>query len=182
MTTAGSDAARRAVEPAPAPTLLRRMTCFVYEAMLLFGVGLIPGALGAWFVAQTGQTHPMQSETALQLFGLFFYGIYFVWFWSARGQTLAMQTWHIRVVTVAGAPVSQSRALARYAACCVGWFTPASLTAALLHLSPWSSLAAVGLGIAVYALLSRLEPDKQFWHDRLCGTLLVDTRRVDMGD
>ena len=182
MTSAGSDTAWHAAGRAPAPSLVRRMTCFTYEAMLLFGIGLIPGALGAWFVAQTGQKHPLQSETALQFFGLVFYGIYFVWFWSARGQTLAMQTWHIRLVTVAGAPVTQARALARYAACCIGWFVPASVASALMRLSPWTSLAAVALGIAAYALLSRLEPDKQFWHDRLCGTRLVDTRSADMRD
>ena len=30
-------------------------------------------------------------------------GIYFVWFWS-RGQTLAMKTWHIRLVDAQGRP------------------------------------------------------------------------------
>ena len=179
MTNPDSDASRRAVGPQPTPSLLRRMTCFVYEAMLLFGIGLIPGAIGALFVAQTEQAHPLQSETALQIFALVFYGIYFVWFWSARGQTLAMQTWRIRVVTTTGASLPQPRALARYVGCCVGWFVPASLVAGWLNLSAWASLAAVALGIVVYALSSLLERDRQFWHDRVCGTRLVDTRSAD---
>ena len=38
------------------------------------------------------------------------YGIYFVGCWSVRGQTLAMQTWRIRVVTAGGARLGQARA------------------------------------------------------------------------
>lgn len=162
--------------PGATPSLLRRMACFVYEATLLFGLGLIPGIVGAFFVAQTGQSHPLQSETALRLFALLFYGVYFVWFWAARGQTLAMQTWHIRLVTEDGSAISQARALARYAACCAAWFLPAALVAAAAHLGPWPSLAATAAGIAVYALLSLAEPTRQFWHDRLCGTRLTDVR------
>ena len=155
------------------------MACFVYESMLLFGIGLIPGAVGAIFVAQTGQRHPLQGELTLQLFALVLYGIYFVWFWSARGQTLAMQTWYIRITTVEGAPLSQTRALARYALACLAWFAPATLLAAALHLAPWPTLGLVGAGIVAYALLALAEPRRQFWHDRACGTCLVDVRGQD---
>ncbi|MCE9661253.1 MAG: RDD family protein [Burkholderiales bacterium] len=164
--------------PARTPSLARRMACFVYEAMLLFGVALIPAVLGTLFFAQTGQRHPLQSETALRAFALVVYGIYFVGCWSVRGQTLAMQTWHIRVVAATGGRVGQWRALARYVACCVAWFAPASLLAALLGLGPWQGLGAVVLGIAFYALLALAAPGRQFWHDLVCGTRLVDTRSV----
>jgi uncharacterized RDD family membrane protein YckC len=149
------------------------MACFVYEAMLLFGLALIPGVVGALFFAQTGQRHPLQSDTALRVYAFVLYGAYFVWFWSARGQTLAMQTWRIRLVTVGGAPLSQARALARYAACCVAWFGPPLALAAALHWSPAISLAAVGAWFSIYALLALLAPERQFWHDRLCRTRLV---------
>jgi len=160
----------------PTPSLLRRMTCFVYEATLLFGLGLIPGLVGTLFVAPAGQGEPWRSETALRVFALLFYGFYFVWFWSKRGQTLAMQTWHIRLVTAGGGPVSRWRALARYAACCAFWFLPATLIAGLSGLPPWPSLGTAAAGIVVYALTALAEPDRQFWHDRLCGTRLVDVR------
>ena len=100
------------------PSLLRRMTCFVYEAVLLFGVALVPAVVGTLFFAQTAQRHPLQSESVLRAFALVVYGIYFVGFWSARGQTLAMQTWRIRLEMAGGGLLSQRRALGRYAACC----------------------------------------------------------------
>ena len=160
----------------PTPSLLRRMTCFVYEATLMFGIALVPALLGTVFFAQTGQSHPLQSEGVVRAFALVVYGIYFVGCWSVRGQTLAMQTWRIRVVTAEGARVGQARALARYVACCIAWFAPATLVAALLQLRPWPTLAAVVLGIALYALLALAAPGGQFWHDIVCGTRLVDTR------
>jgi uncharacterized RDD family membrane protein YckC len=152
------------------------MACFVYESLLLFGIGLIPGAVGAFFAFQTGQHHPLQSPTALRVYALVLYGVYFVWFWSARGQTLAMQTWQIRVVTAGGEPLSQSRALGRYAACCLFWFAPATLAGEWMHLGPAAGLGLIAAGIVVYALLALAEPGRQFWHDRLCGTRLVDAR------
>jgi uncharacterized RDD family membrane protein YckC len=151
------------------------MACFVYEAMILFGIGLIPGLIGAVFVAQTGQRHPWQSDTALRIYAFIIYGIYFVWFWSARGQTLPMQTWHIRLETGSGALLSQPRALARYLACWV-WLAPPALVASSLHWTPWQALGAVAGWIVCYAALALLHPQHQFWHDALCRTRLVSLR------
>ena len=159
---------------AMAPGLWRRMASFVYEGLLLFGLCLIPGVLGTLFVAQTGQQHPLQSLTALQAFAFLMFAVYFTWFWSVRGQTLPMQTWHIRVVTAEGAPLSQPRALARFLASCV-WFAPATAIAGLNHWTRWHGLAAVGVGIVGYALLALLQPERQFWHDVVCGTRLIST-------
>jgi uncharacterized RDD family membrane protein YckC len=158
-----------------APSLRRRMAAFVYEGLLLFGIGLIPGAIGALFVALTGHRHPLQSDTALRAITLLIYAVYFVWFWSARGQTLAMQTWRIRVVTDEGRPLTQARALARFVASCA-WFVPATMLASINHWTRWQGLTAVAVGIVAYALLALLHPQRQFWHDVLCRTRLIDAQ------
>ena len=155
------------------PGLKRRMASFVYEGLLLFGIGLIPGVIGALFVALTGHEHPLQSYTALRAITLMIYAVYFSWFWSTRGQTLPMQTWHIRVVTAQGEPLSQPRALARFIASCA-WFAPAAALASINHWTRWQGLAAIGIGVVAYALLALLHPQRQFWHDALCGTRLVN--------
>ncbi len=173
----GGEAGRStAPEPPRTPSLRRRMASFVYEAMLLFGLGLVPGAVGAMWVARSGQAS-LQSDTVLRLFAFFFYGAYFVWCWSRRGQTLAMQTWRIRLVGPDGAPPSRWRALCRYLACCAFWFLPATLITRLWQLPPWPSLGWTVAGIALYALSALTEPSRQFWHDRLCRTRLVDAPR-----
>lgn len=159
----------------PTPSLIRRLACLVYEGLLLFGLSLLPGALGALFVALTGKAHPLQGDAALRVAAFILFAVYFTWFWSARGQTLPMQTWHIRVTTADGRPLSQARALARYIAACA-WFAPAALLSQWQGWQGWKALGAIGLGVATYALLSLLHPQRQFWHDALCRTRLVDLR------
>lgn len=157
-----------------APSLRRRMACFLYEGVLLFGVVMIATWL---FSTLSQQRHALQSRHLLQGFLFVVFGIYFAWFWSRSGQTLAMKTWHLRLVARNGAPVSQSRALARYFLSWI-WFLPSLAVVALLgqtHSQPaiWGALT---LGVIVYALSSKLQPQRQFWHDVVCGTRLVDSR------
>lgn len=76
---------------------------------------------------------------------------YFVWFWRHGGQTLAMQTWKIRLVSALnGEIVTLPQALARFVLC-------------------WPSLCFFGAGL-IWAVFDR---DRQFLHDRLAGTRLV---------
>ena len=158
-----------------APSLSRRMACFVYEGLILFGIGLIPGAIGALFVALTGHQHPLQSDTTLRVITFTIYAVYFTWFWSVRGQTLPMQTWHIRVATAEGAPLTQPHALMRFIASCA-WFAPAAVLSSVNGWMRWQGLGAIAVGVIAYALLSLLHPQRQFWHDALCGTRLIDDR------
>ena len=166
----------RAETPAGTPAvpgLWRRMACFVYEGVLLFGVVMIAGYL---FSTLTQQRHALLGRHALQAFLFVVLGIYFVWFWSRGGQTVAMKAWHIRLVDRAGAPVSQARALLRYLLSWL-WFVPALATLSLAGLHGGGAIAGVlAAGVIVYAALALLHPQRQFWHDVVCGTRLVTWR------
>jgi uncharacterized RDD family membrane protein YckC len=155
------------------PGLARRMACFVYEGVLLFGVLMIASYL---FSSLTQQRHALVGRHGLQAFLFVVLGIYFVWFWSHGGQTVAMKAWHLRLVTASGGAVSQARALARYTLAWL-WFVPALLA---LYLSPIRSVpamfAVITVGVLTYAALARLHPQRQFWHDAACGTRLVSWR------
>ena len=83
------------VATSPTPSVLRRLACFVYEGVLLFAVLMIAGYL---FSSLTQQRHALAGRAALQGFLFLVLGIYFVWFWSHGGQTLAMKTWRIRLI------------------------------------------------------------------------------------
>ncbi len=151
-----------------APSLRRRMACWLYEGILMFGVVFIAGYL---FGTLSQTRNALDNRNALQAFLFVVFGIYFVWFW-AKGQTLAMKTWHIRVVDTAGRPVSQARALGRYLLSWL-WFLPPLLGVAPFAL-PAGEVTVIVIGwVAVWALASRLHPQQQFWHDALAGTRLV---------
>jgi uncharacterized RDD family membrane protein YckC len=157
----------------PTPGVARRLACFVYEGVLLFGVFMIAGWL---YGTLTQQRHALQGHFGLQVFLFLVVGIYFVWFWSNGGQTVAMKAWHIRLVRADGQPVGQARALARYLLAWL-WFLPAL---AYVHFSgltgagPFFGIPVVG--VLAYAALARLRSDRQFWHDVACGTRLVTWR------
>lgn len=124
-----------------------------YESLLLLGVlsvtfmvpHLILGVV--WGLAAPG--------LMLWLHLFLVMGAYFIWLWTRDGQTLAMQTWRVRLVdALEGAPISGRQAVWRY-------------------VLAWPALLGGGAGI-VWALFDR---DRQFLHDRLAGTRLVELPR-----
>ena len=150
------------------PGLARRMACWVYEGILMFGVVFIFGYL---FGTLTQTRHALENRHALQAFLFLIFGIYFVWLWS-RGQTLAMKTWHICIVHMAGRVISPTRALLRYGLSWL-WLLPPLGAVAPFSL-PAGEVVVVVLGwVAVWAVMSRFHPEQQFLHDAMAGTRLV---------
>ena len=130
------------------PGIVRRLAAMTYEALLLAGVIAVTLVfphllLGAF-------AHRVATPVLLwaHLFAVLL--VYCVGFWCHGGQTLAMKTWHLRLLTRAGAPVRPMQALLRYLLC-------------------WPSLCLGGVGV-LWALIDR---DRQFLHDRIAGTQLV---------
>jgi uncharacterized RDD family membrane protein YckC len=146
------------------------MACWLYEGMLLFGVLFIASYL---FSTLSQTRNALDNRHLQQAFLFVVLGIYFTWFW-AKGQTLAMKTWHIRLVDRMGRPVSQSRALLRYVLSWL-WFLPELAAIAPFKLSGAESAVILIGWVVVWALLSRFHPQKQFWHDALAGTRLVSS-------
>lgn len=155
------------------PGLWRRMASWSYEGILLFGVAFIADYL----LDTLSQSRHALTNRELRLVFLFVvFGIYFVWFW-AKGQTLAMKTWHIRVVDRQGLALTQQRALLRYCLSWV-WFLPPLAGSALTHATMAESAVLVVGWVIFWALLSRFHPKNQFWHDALAGTQLVTSLPV----
>lgn len=166
-------AGEAAAHPLPTPSLRRRMAAFVYEGVLLFGVLVISGYL---YSSLTQQRHALQGLHGLQVFEFLVLGAYFVWFWRHGGQTVAMKTWHIRLTSRTGEPISARQAVIRYVLSWI-WFFPS------LWVLWWTGNSSgmqvflvMSAGVIAYAALALLRNDKQFLHDVWSGTCLVDTR------
>ena len=153
------------------PSLLRRMSCWLYEGMLLFAVVFMAGYL---FSTLTQTRHALQNRLGQQVFIFLVLGIYFTWFWR-KGQTLAMKTWHIRMVDVAGQPLQHRRALLRYVLSWV-WFMPPLLLFQVMNAPLTVTLLSCAVWIFLWAGSSFLHKDRQFWHDHWAGTRLIDVR------
>ncbi|MFN0183598.1 MAG: RDD family protein [Aquabacterium sp.] len=160
-----------AVETPQQPAgLARRLASMTYEGVVLFGVVFMAAYL---YGTLTQQRHALQGQMGLQGFLFLIIGMYFTWFWSRSGQTVAMKAWGIQVVDQHGRRISQIRALCRYLASWL-WVAPGLLTAWLVRPhQPAFAVATVAICMATYATLARLHPRRQFLHDVLCHTELV---------
>jgi uncharacterized RDD family membrane protein YckC len=100
-------------------------------------------------------------------------GVYFVHSWSGKGQTLAMQTWQIRLVGLDGARVPRLRSLGRYLLSWL-WFLPALVGVQWAGVKgPGATFTAMAAGVLAYAGLAWLHPKGQYLHDEICGTRLI---------
>ncbi|MGB7481372.1 MAG: RDD family protein [Burkholderiaceae bacterium] len=152
------------------PSLTRRLCSMLYESMLLFGVVFTAGWL---FSTLLEQRHALYLRGALQDWLFLVVGAYFVWFWSHGGQTLAMKTWRLRLVTADGRPVGIVRAIGRYLLAW-GWLLPGLAAAWLLGARGWLLVLIPAVNLLLWALTIYLDPERRFLHDRLAGTRLVD--------
>jgi uncharacterized RDD family membrane protein YckC len=144
MRTAGGHGAP---PDAPLASLSRRALALIYEALLLSAL-LLVAALP--LVMITGAADAVVARPLLQIYLVVVAATYFVWQWRRGGQTLPMKTWHMRVVTRAGAALNLRQALSRFVFALAG--------------------CALGGSGFVWALVDR---DGLFLHDRLAGTMII---------
>ena len=160
----------------PSPPFLRRVSCALYEQLVLLGVValtfMLPNlALGILL----GVSLPSWL-TFLYLYVVL--GIYFVWYWTKSGQTLAMQTWRVRIIGSGGFNLTHRQATWRYIFGSL-WIAPCILLQWLFGLQKWQiieMLFTVALflwPLSIY--LDRVSPLlRQSLPDRFSGTRLVE--------
>jgi len=151
------------------PSVGRRLAALVYEGVLLFGIVFF-AALAFALVLQ--QRNGLVHHQLLAMWIAVVVGAYFVWFWTHGGQTLPMKTWRLRLVTAHGTPLTVPRAVFRYL---LGWlwFLPPLALHPLAGFAVTVTLAITAAWIVLWALTARLDPARQFPHDRLAGTRIV---------
>lgn len=130
------------------PSVRRRIASMTYESILLLGVLSVTFMLPHLALGMSwGITLPAWALTGHIFLVL---GIYFIGYWHRSGQTLAMQTWKLRLSSPHGHTPSLSRLIIRY-------------------VLAWPSVAYFFAGL-FWALFDR---DRQFLHDRLAGTQII---------
>jgi uncharacterized RDD family membrane protein YckC len=148
----------------------RRLLAMLYEGFLLLGVTALTTAL---FILATQNRHGPAYQYGLMATLFVVLGAYFVYNWTNSGHTLAMKTWRLCVVTGGGARLSVRTAALRYLFAW-GWLVPAFAVRTLFGLHGKGDITAVyAAGMVAWALTAFLDRDRQFLHDRLAGTRLV---------
>lgn len=128
-----------------APGILRRLAALVYDSLLLTAVLMAAGFIFLWLFGDATQP---PRRYFFQGYLLLVSALYFIGFWLKGGQTLAMRTWKIRLVSADGGKIFLRQALLRFCLAPLGWLTL------------W------------WVWLDR---DGSFLHDRFSGTRIVRT-------
>lgn len=155
------------------PSIIRRMATLPYEGLLLLALMLIASFPFAGF---KGATLSGPSHYLFQVYLFAIGAAYFTWFWRNGGQTLPMKTWRLKLVMRDGTTLDLRRALIRYVATLL-FYGPACAALVLLffpnRISPvitvWGFLPMVAT-----IWWAKFDADRQFLHDRLVGTCLVN--------
>ena len=130
------------------PGFWRRILCIIYDFLLLIAILFITSLIFLFIYHDTNSPYFMP---VFRLYLLSTAGVYLIWFWTHGGQTLAMQTWKIRVISTSGERMSIWQAIARYFLAVI-------------------SISFFGCGI-IWALFDR---EGQFLYDRLAGTKIIN--------
>ncbi|MDP2152785.1 MAG: RDD family protein [Methylotenera sp.] len=129
------------------PSLLKLFACLVYELLTIVALCIVFAGV---FYGVFGDATEGIKRLSQQMFLWTILGAYYVLCWTKTGQTLAMQSWHLKVVSQNNAPLSMQMALMRYVL--------ASL-----------SLVLLGLGF----LWVVVDKNRLFLHDRLLKCKIV---------
>jgi uncharacterized RDD family membrane protein YckC len=143
----------------------------LYESMLLFGVLFVAALLFSTLLQQKNALH---LRHYLQEWLFLVVAVYFVGFWSHGGQTLAMKTWHLKLVSHNGGKVGLARGFARFLLAWL-WIIPGLALAWGFGGYHWMLALFPVANILLWALTIYLDPDRQFLHDRLAGTRIAST-------
>jgi len=138
------------------PGLLRHLAAILYDLLLVAAV-VIAAAFAYTILVQSLTGADLTQGIARLLFQLYLLTVilgYYLYFWTAGRQTLAMRAWRLLILRQDGAPLSALDALRR-----IGF--------AILTLAP------AGLGLW-WRLFDR---DGLSWYDRLAGTRTLLLRK-----
>jgi uncharacterized RDD family membrane protein YckC len=150
----GGSAAAPRTRRVPVAGFGRRLLATIYDGILLFFLTfLISFLIGfvAVFFSMFGDTDQPRLEGLIIVVGLIVSVLYYVWNWSASGQTVGKSLAGLRVVPKDGEKLSVGKALVRY----IGYIIS-------------------GLVLSLGFLWIAFDSKRQGWHDKMAGTFVVE--------
>lgn len=159
--------------------VLRRLGALFYELLLLVAIVFVASFLALPLIspARSGSADALSVPALPERVALFcmLFAIlawYFVWCWTGSRRTLPMKTWRLALVLANGQPLPVKVALLRYLAT---WTGPALALAAFAVLHRYGHGAHALWLVAFNFLWAFVDPERQFLHDRIANTRIVQS-------
>ena len=161
------------IPPLNTATVRRRLGAMLYDALLLLSVQFLAIAV---FLMATPARQSATYDHALRFFLFLVAAAYFIHFWRDSGHTLAMKTWRIKLIKPGHAVLPLRVAALRFLLAWA-WFLPGLVACYALHLPAKRDVVGIAVvmlaNIGLLALTAFLDRDRQFLHDKLLGTRLI---------
>ncbi len=164
-------------------SLWRRIGALGYEALLLVAMAFIAGFVFLPFLAHDPAKQTLTQPSTAARAAMFCvlvaaFGAYYAWCWSNGRRTLPQKTWRLRLIDHRGRAPTWRRALVRYAAC---WTGPAMALGGYALLQPMGHGRNAMAFLALNYCWAIVDRERQFLHDKLAGTLVVqDDPMIDV--
>jgi uncharacterized RDD family membrane protein YckC len=165
---------------APLASIRRRVAALGYEALLLVAMVFVAGFVFLPFLRHDASRQTLTVPSSVARIVMFCVlaaaaGVYYIWCWSEGRRTLPQKTWRLQVVDRRGTPPTRKRALVRYVA---WWIGPALALVGYAVLQPGGHARNALAFAALNYCWVIVDPERQFLHDRVAGTIVVqDDRR-----
>lgn len=154
------------------PGFWRRVICLIYETFILLAILFIASLIFHLIYSDTSTPF---FKPLFQCYLVLIMGYYFTWFWTHGGQTLAMQTWKIRLISNDGKPVSKQQAIVRFLCTLIGILSFVIIDQ-ILPFSFASTFQLILISLLIFGsgfIWALFDQDHQFLHDRLAGTRII---------
>jgi len=156
---------------------LRRVGAIVYDTLL---VAALLMAITPVFFLFTGAAVTPSSGWLYYVYRAVLVAVicgFFVYFWTAKGRTLGMQAWRIRIERLDGSLPTSRDVLARLLVAAVPWIPAAALTMMAVqsnapHLFATIAYCSIALVPLNYAC-AWFDEQRRSWHDRFLQTRIV---------
>ena len=106
-----------AAAPVAASAAFPSLASLVYDALLLLAILFLAALI---FLLFFGSALEAPKRQFFQAYLWLISAAYFIWCWLHGGQTLAMKTWHIRLVNLSGTALTLNQAAVRYVLASMG--------------------------------------------------------------
>ena len=169
-----------AEELLPPATFIKRLLAIIYDGLICIAVllvatwiyTLIAGWVTGWDrYEQMAESGTLGGDPLLTFVLFLVLYVFFAYFWTRTGQTLAMQVWRIRVENLDGSPVTWTQALKRYVTAAAVFF---------LALLGAYYVGSITLIITLPAMLTLFWPINGLSvTDRLSGSMVVQVPKPE---
>jgi len=177
-TAPGADPATAKVSLIKPAGFIRRTGAMIYDALLVLAVLMIATVPFLPFVHGKVLV-PQEVGWLAYLYRawlVFVVVLFFVFFWTRRGQTVGMQAWRLRLENESGELLTWPQSFKRLVLAMLPWLPGLLMLVLAEHLNSMR-MKQVGYGLLLLGVLSLAtlwwDPERRTWHDRWTHSRVV---------